>query len=79
MEQVCCCSDEIDLEYKSRQEMLMTVKSDAQVTGVLMTGGWPGDSAKDALSLALGGCGAVDAVMREALRSAAAGSAAVER
>lgn len=43
----------------------------AQVTGVLLTGGWPGDSAEDALSLSLGGCAAVDAVMRETLRNAA--------
>lgn len=42
-----------------------------QVTGVVLTGCWPGDSGEDALSLALGGCAAVDAVLRETLRSAA--------
>ena len=49
-----------------------------QVTGVLMAGGWPGDSANDALSLALGGCGAVDTVMRETLRNAAAAAAVTQ-
>lgn len=56
--------------------VLMDLTCDVQVTGVLLTGSWPGDSAKDALSLALGGCGAVDAVVRETLRSAAAAAVA---
>lgn len=43
-----------------------------QVTGALLTGEWPGDGAREALALALGGCAQLDAVMREALREAAA-------
>jgi hypothetical protein len=71
------CPDHAGLEL--RQDMTTFLTCTAQVTGVLLTGGWPGDSAKDALSLALGGCGAVDAVMRETLRSAAAAAAVAKQ
>ena len=36
-----------------------------------MTGEWKGSTTRDALSLCMGGCAQVDAVMRDALRLAA--------
>ncbi len=39
-------------------------------------GEWPGDSAREALALALGGCAQLDAVTREALCDVAAAAAA---